>query len=108
MPTKEFAPGCGDRSVDLRAPAPDADDVASPDDPGRNRRLAWADLFRRVFAQDVLVCSRCGGTMRLIAVVTDPPVVERILRHLRLWERGPPRGPRVVIEPADHEPSYID
>jgi hypothetical protein len=35
--------------------------LVGPDDPGRARRLAWADLMKRVFAADVLVCSKCGG-----------------------------------------------
>jgi hypothetical protein len=61
-----------------------------------------------VFAEDVLRCSRCGGEMRLIAVIEDSAVIERILRYLGLWNRGPPRQRRVVVEPADHEPSYVD
>jgi hypothetical protein len=80
--------------------ASDGDDVAGPDDPGRERRLAWADLLRRVFSQDVLVCSRCGGPMRPIAVVTDPPVAEKIVRHRRLCDRGPPGELHVVLNPA--------
>jgi len=56
--------------------------------------------MKRVFAQDVLVCSRCGGDMRLIAVITEPAVCERILLHVRLWQRGPPRERCVVLDPA--------
>ncbi|MBI5477820.1 MAG: hypothetical protein HY906_03125 [Deltaproteobacteria bacterium] len=63
----------------------------------------WADLFRRVFAQDLLQCPKCDGEMHLIAVIQDPAVAERILRHLGLWQRGPPRGRRVVVEPTDRE-----
>ncbi len=29
-----------------------------------------------------LVCPHCGETMRIIAFVLDPPVIERILRHI--------------------------
>jgi len=86
----------------------DTDYLAGPDDPGRARRLTWSDLMKRVFAEDVLRCSRCGGEMRLIAVIQDPAVAERILRHLGLWQRGPPQGRHVVVEPADREPSYVD
>ena len=78
-------------------------DLVGPDDPGRARRLSWASLFRRVWREDVLVCGRCGGAMRLIAVIEAPAVIEKILKHLGLWQRGPPRGRRVVIESADHE-----
>jgi hypothetical protein len=37
--------------------------------------------------------------MRLIAVVQEPAVCEKLLRHLGLWQRGPPRERRVVFEP---------
>ncbi|MBI5480154.1 MAG: hypothetical protein HY906_14910 [Deltaproteobacteria bacterium] len=83
-------------------------DIGGPDDPGRARRLTWSELFRRVWREDVLHCSKCGGELRLIAVVQDATVCEKILRHLGLWQRGPPAGRRVVVESADHEPPYVD
>ena len=59
--------------------------------------------MRRAYACDVLVCARCGGEMRVVGVIFDPAVAERILRHLGLWQRGPPRGRSVVIESRHHE-----
>ena len=50
----------------------------------RTRKLLWAALLRRVFAHDILVCPRCDGPMRLIAVLTEPKEVARMLRHLGL------------------------
>ncbi|MCY4660502.1 MAG: hypothetical protein OXF93_11920 [Acidobacteria bacterium] len=41
-------------------------------------------LLRRSFEFDVLECPRCGGRLQLIAVIEDPAVIERILRHLGL------------------------
>ena len=38
--------------------------------------------------------------MHLIAVVQEPAVCEKILRHLGLWSRGPPQERRVVLDPA--------
>jgi len=46
--------------------------------------------MRRVFAIDVLHCDRCGGRRKLIASITDPMVVRRILRHLELPSEPPP------------------
>jgi len=86
---------------------PDAD-LVGPDDPGRARRLAWSELFRRVWREDILVCGRCGGEMRLVAVVQDAAVCERILKHLGLWQRGPPPGRSVVIESRDHETAEVN
>jgi len=37
--------------------------------------------------------------MRLVAVIKDPAVCEKILRHLGLWQRGPPRSRQVVLDP---------
>ena len=45
--------------------------------------------------------------MRLVAVVQDAAVCERILKHVGLWQRGAPPSRHVVVEPADREPSYI-
>lgn len=61
--------------------------------PRRPRKLLWAALLRRVFAHDVLVCPRCEGPMRLIAVLTDPDVGGGILRHLGLPDTPPPVAP---------------
>ena len=44
--------------------------------------------------------------MRLIAVIQDPAVAERILRHLGLWKRGPPPCSYVAVATADHETLY--
>jgi hypothetical protein len=42
---------------------------------------------------DVLASPRCGGRMRVIAVIDDPPVVRRILTHLRILDDAdPPPG----------------
>ncbi len=47
-----------------------------------SRRSTWAELLRRVFAVDVFTCPHSGGPRRLIAQLTDPVVVRKILAHL--------------------------
>jgi len=47
--------------------------------PGRRQ---WADLMRRSFGCDVLACDRCGGRLRLIALIYQAEIVRRILTHL--------------------------
>jgi hypothetical protein len=74
-----------------------------PRSPGRH--FAWAELLRRIFEIDVLACA-CGGRLRFIATIEDPPVVERILRHLGLPTampgpapaRSPPRDPALSFD----------
>jgi hypothetical protein len=52
----------------------------------RASRLKWAELLARVRDVDALACPRpgCSGRLRLIAAVTDPDAIRRILEHLRL------------------------
>ncbi len=53
----------------------------------------WAEMIRKVYEVDPMVCPRCGGTMRVIAFLTDFAVVDRIIDHLKLTfvaERPPP------------------
>jgi 5-methylcytosine-specific restriction endonuclease McrA len=61
------------------------------------RKASWARLIRKVFEIDPLKCSNCGATMRIIALIDDTDVVERILRHLKAWDPPPdtltPAGP---------------
>jgi hypothetical protein len=74
----------------------------SPPSPpaSRTRRAwAWADLMRRVLAIDVLACAGCGGHLRFIATIEDPPVVAKILTHLDLPTGGP------VLTPARPPPT---
>jgi hypothetical protein len=40
-----------------------------------------------------LLCPSCGGPMRILAFLTDPPVVRSILMHLDLPHRPPPLAP---------------
>ena len=51
--------------------------------------------MQRAFQEDVLRCPRCDGRMRLIALVRDHAVAAKILRHLGLSSRAPPRPSRV-------------
>jgi hypothetical protein len=69
-------------------------------------RRRWAELLRLVYEVDPLQCPRCGGEMRVIALIHEPAVIDQILRHLRNkgrdarggpWSTGPP-GPGATDE----------
>jgi hypothetical protein len=47
-------------------------------------RMSWARLLKRVFDIDIDHCSNCGGSLKIIASIEDPPVIVRILAHLGL------------------------
>jgi hypothetical protein len=61
---------------------------------GELRRFArFADesgLLAKVYEVDVLRCPRCGSTMKVFAVITDPQQVRRVLRHLIKTGASPP------------------
>jgi hypothetical protein len=75
---------------------------APPTNPERRAlRRTWAALIRRIFEVDPLVCPHCGEAMRVIAFITEPKVVDKILRHLQTRAtagRDPP--PRAGAEAA--------
>ncbi|MEJ6515217.1 MAG: transposase [Pseudomonadales bacterium] len=50
--------------------------------------LTWAERLRRVFNIDIATCPLCGGSMRIIADITDQDIIQKILDHTR----GPPRS----------------
>jgi hypothetical protein len=56
-------------------------------------RLSWARLFKRVFDVDVEHCPNCGGALKIIAAIEDPPVIIKTLSHPGLPTRAPPRAP---------------
>jgi hypothetical protein len=78
---------------------PEACPVTTVDDHAaerpHRRGYLWADLMRRTFGLDVLACPACGGHLRLIALIENARVLERILRHLGLpTDRPEPRPAR--------------
>lgn len=100
-PTDEAAP-----SADAPPPPP----TTTEPPPERSKstsvrstyRLDWAALLKRVFAVDVLECSRCRGPMRLIACIEEQAVARKILLHLGLPAEPLPtaraQAPPVTLE----------
>ena len=83
-PVWPTAPGDGARDGHPPVPPPLTD---------RSRRLPWAELLRRVHKVDVETCKRCGGRVEIIAYITEPTTVSRILGHLDLPTEPPLRAP---------------
>jgi hypothetical protein len=64
----------------------------------RERRRSWARLLRKLLEVDPLLCPKCG-VERIVAVITDPQVIDRILERLDASgghdpfdARAPPEG----------------
>ncbi len=58
----------------------------------RAARFRWAELLRRIFEVDPLACPRCQWLMRIVAVITDPAVITRILAHRARARDSPQRS----------------
>ena len=86
MPHGVFAPHHHLRATSVHTTA------AEQPHPAPRRRLPWADLLKRVFAVDVLVCDTCGGSMRILAVLPAGEASRTILEHLGLPTRPPSRA----------------
>ena len=70
-----------------------------------SRTGSWARLLRRVVEVDSLLCPSCGVEMKVVSVVTEPRVVDRILRyvtrgggHNPFGERAPPQGREIAAQ----------
>ena len=93
-------------------PLTHADKPPKPDG-ARARRLARAELMKRVFAIDVLECPRCRGPMRILAAIHPPDTTSAILACMGLPVRAPPLAPArrddgFDAEAADQSPADFE
>ena len=58
--------------------------------------------MRRTFGYDVMACLKCGGRMKLLAMIDKPDAIARILTHLGL----PTEPPRAL--PARAPPEQLE
>jgi hypothetical protein len=73
----------------------------------RHCRRAWARLIRKVWCADPLVCPKCSGQLRIISFIEDSSVIEKILRHLELWD-PPERPPRPQVSTTlDYDADFV-
>ena len=81
----------------------------------KHRRIPskkWRELIKMVWEADPLLCPKCQKEMRIVSLINEADVIERILRHLGLWEAGvraesardPPEPSEPVIEPWLDDP----
>ncbi len=84
------------------APGPGAppatEDVGTTEEPAwaKARRRSWARLLKRIYTVDALVCPGCGHELAVVAAITDPAVIDRILAHRKrrdLRSAFEPRAP---------------
>jgi len=47
-------------------------------------RRGWAEMIRKVYEVDPLLCPERGGEMKIISFLTDYAVVDKIIDHIKL------------------------
>lgn len=79
-------------------------------DPARSLK-GRAEMVRKVYEIDPMVCPQCGGRMKVVAFLAEQAVVDRIIDHLKLafkGERHPPpeMAAQELIMAADYSTAY--
>lgn len=99
-------PPCPNMALALPAAGDDASPASDPtqDAPQRLGSLRWAQMVQRVWQSDVLTCNRCQGRRRIIAFVTAPEVIAKILGHLGL----PVSKPKVAPARGPPQTDFLD
>jgi hypothetical protein len=79
--------------------------------------LVWRECIKKIWEVDPLLCTHCGGLMKIVSFIYKRKVVRKILVHLGLFKgqvekRGPPtapeRYPETIVEPFDDGWSEYD
>ena len=71
--------------------------------------MSWMQRLKRVFHIDIEHCGVCGGTLRVIACIETPEIIERILTRLAARETGGinhPRAPPLRAQPNSQPPRH--
>ena len=84
--------------------------------PRRIPSRTWRELIKKIWEVDPLSCPRCHHEMKIISLINEAEVIERILRHLGLWKqqtapsgrqaKAPEHGPVVMEDFDDGWPGY--
>jgi len=77
--------------------------------PITSRYKGWAEMIKKVYEIDPLICPKCGGTMRIVSFIEDHKVLDKIIKHLNLtFKAARPPPPQAQLSMAAEELSeYI-
>ncbi len=53
--------------------------------PRRIPSRSWRELIKKVWEVDPLQCPQCHHEMRIVSLINDAQIIERILRHVGMW-----------------------
>ncbi len=72
----------------------------------------WANMIKKVYEIDPLLCPKCCGQMSIISFIEDHKVIDKIISHLKLTfmaERPPPtkRIQQELLMAAEEREEYF-
>ena len=88
-----YGPDCGNAGRSCAAAGPSKEPA-----PKKKASRTWAILVARIFEVLPLLCLRCNAPMKIIAFITEPATVAKILEHIGEPSTAP------VIAPARAPP----
>lgn len=69
----------------------------------------WRECIKKVWEVDPLKCPQCGAEMKIVSFINEAPVIEKILRHLGLWDnKKPGRPPPEIIREDETDAQPFD
>ena len=76
--------------------------------PKRKATSTWASLIKKVYNVDPLICSKCGGNMKIVAFITDSREITKIMNHLNIpqYRAPPPIEYATVEQTIEYDPYY--
>ena len=99
--------GINDQDPENATPEPpDKPEPSKPKEGTRRASYLWAMLIARIYEALPLLCPRCGSPMKIIAFITDPASLSRILTHLGVPTKPPALHP--ARAPPQHDFEFAD
>jgi len=99
------------KSRGLRKKAQADDEIATmmPNElSSKQFRQNWARLIKKIYEVDPLICPKCQGAMRIIAFIEDDQIIQKILKHLGLWETNNHDPPARNLSQTANDLTYDD
>jgi hypothetical protein len=126
-PPEAFAPLPSDppaERAEAQHRSPPPANPSSPSDEesdfSKKRRSNWARLIAKVDLANPCLCASCGKEMKIISAITSPAqddVIEKVLRHLKIWDppwkrerraRSPPSADPSAEKSPEEDPAPAD
>nr|CBX30254.1 hypothetical protein N47_D30630 [uncultured Desulfobacterium sp.] len=72
-------------------------------------------MIQKIYEVDPLLCPKCQGPMKIISIIDQAEIIQKILRHLNLWDtrnhdplpESPPYIPELTYDDSDSQiPAY--